>query len=532
MQTTIYDILDNLNNINDSLVSIDQKLIVFNTKKNCNQEVLKNITNYKQVISKNVQDQLDTINNNLVKSFKTLQTDSTNLIELTQYTTDSNMNMWKSTQPGMGLATLTNNMASIVFNNILPYQTTQVDINNLRPFLISIINDMVLINQYINTINLFSSNIFINDTIVVDNTIDQLVKLLISDLNNIQFYNNNIKQLINNLQTLINDSNQILNNEYDALTKIYNLNRYLLNIQNEYLKKQEVTNDISVQQQITDATTKLLTTIDQLFAKYFSCITDGGTQCNIPVKFTNKQNNFTTYELNTFDNNSYEYLSNPISYHKPSKQILEGFNIIKSIENMFGNKDNFENIKVGANTFKVHEDLDNPLGAAQLMAKLNKTAKRLIYNINDKFINDPNGLLLIKPEFRDRVHTGILALTKNYTTASLEENIPERSGGDTSYVVNKGDTFAMCLRDPKQNNKLQDSYNELVFVLVHEMSHLFTSTYGHDFMFWCNFNFLLNEAVNAKMYNVVNYKSIQTPYCGITVTYSPLFDTGLDQYYL
>lgn len=192
----------------------------------------------------------------------------------------------------------------------------------------------------------------------------------------------------------------------------------------------------------------------------------------------------------------------------------------------------FTSIKVGSNAYKVHEDLENPHKAAVAMDKLNAKAKKLIQHLINKYIANANNINMIKKNKRKIVLHGIKAMKKNFKTANLEENIPERSGGDTSYVIDKGEVFAMCLRDPKKNNQLQENENDLTFVLIHELAHLFTSTYGHDTLFWNNFNFLLKEAVSINLYTPVDYKKTGSPYCGIVVSYSPLFDKSLTNYYL
>lgn len=195
--------------------------------------------------------------------------------------------------------------------------------------------------------------------------------------------------------------------------------------------------------------------------------------------------------------------------------------------------ESFESIKVGSNSYKVHEDLINPKLAAETMDSLNTYAHRLIKKLNEKYNHDSRGIDIIKPEYRDIVINGIIDLTKNFKTANMEENIPERSGGDTSYVIDKGDVFAMCLRDPKKNNLVDvaNDMNELKFVLIHEMAHLFTTTFGHDKLFWNNFKFILQEAVELGIYTPVNYKVDKQPYCGIVISYSPLFDRELSDYY-
>ncbi len=224
-------------------------------------------------------------------------------------------------------------------------------------------------------------------------------------------------------------------------------------------------------------------------------------------------------------------VANPKSIkYKKFSDIGSAANLTQNV-NTFGNKEDFVKVKVGANEFKMQEDLADIEAAAVKMSELNQTAKKLIYILNDKYINNPNGLDIIDDKYKAQVRTGINDLTKNYTTPSLEENIPERSGGDTSFVIDKGDVFSMCLRDPKQNNKLEDDYNTLTFVLLHEMSHLFTTTYGHDISFWSNFKFMLTEAIAAGLYTSVDYKRVAHPYCGINITYSPLFDHELPNFY-
>lgn len=196
--------------------------------------------------------------------------------------------------------------------------------------------------------------------------------------------------------------------------------------------------------------------------------------------------------------------------------------------------ESFESIRVGGNSYKVHEDLVNPRLAAETMDALNQIGLELIARLNAKYTNSRQGMESLKPEYREIVRSGIISLSKNFKAANMEENIPERSGGDTSYVIDKGDVFAMCLRDPKNEHKVDVSndMNELKFVLIHEMAHIFTSTFGHDALFWNNFRFMLQEATQAGIYTPINYKKNKHPYCGIIISYSPLYDNDLKDYKL
>lgn len=192
----------------------------------------------------------------------------------------------------------------------------------------------------------------------------------------------------------------------------------------------------------------------------------------------------------------------------------------------------FAQFAVGSNSYKMHEDLNDPQQGAILMDKLNTVAHTLIDHLTAYYVTDPKGIEQIKPEWRRDVRNGIVSLKRNFVTAHMEENIPERSGGDTSYVVDKGDVFAMCIRDPKKDNKLEGNFNELSFVLIHEMSHLACAKYGHPVAFWRIFRFMLQEAANIGLYRPVEYSKTRPAYCGIVITYSPLYDLKLEEMHI
>ena len=94
---------------------------------------------------------------------------------------------------------------------------------------------------------------------------------------------------------------------------------------------------------------------------------------------------------------------------------------------------------------------------------------------------------------------------------------------DTSYSENKGQKIVVCLRDKTKAPQypLIDE-NTIMFVMLHEMAHLMTETIGHTQEFWANFRRILGDAVQVGIYQPVNYASRPTPYCGMTITDSPL----------
>jgi hypothetical protein len=91
----------------------------------------------------------------------------------------------------------------------------------------------------------------------------------------------------------------------------------------------------------------------------------------------------------------------------------------------------------------------------------------------------------------------------------------------TSYSENKGDKIVVCLRDKVAPYKLVDT-NTVMFVILHEMAHLMTTTVGHTPEFWANFRRILHDAVSVQIYTPVNYSKTPTGYCGMTITDSPI----------
>jgi hypothetical protein len=93
----------------------------------------------------------------------------------------------------------------------------------------------------------------------------------------------------------------------------------------------------------------------------------------------------------------------------------------------------------------------------------------------------------------------------------------------TAYSENKGEKLAFCLNTTKTGTKLIDS-NTLMFIALHEMAHIMTESIGHKDEFWKNFKFLLQNAVEIKIYTPVDYKNDPQQYCGIEINDNPYFD--------
>jgi hypothetical protein len=81
--------------------------------------------------------------------------------------------------------------------------------------------------------------------------------------------------------------------------------------------------------------------------------------------------------------------------------------------------------------------------------------------------------------------------------------------------------MVLCLRAKKDDNELMD-INTMTFVALHELAHIATTTVGHTEEFWDNFRWLLDEAINIGVYIKQDFADKPVPYCGITITSTPL----------
>jgi hypothetical protein len=94
--------------------------------------------------------------------------------------------------------------------------------------------------------------------------------------------------------------------------------------------------------------------------------------------------------------------------------------------------------------------------------------------------------------------------------------------GYTSFSVNKGEKIVMCIRSREGGDENGDieSFNTLMYVVLHEISHIITEEVGHTKMFWENFKWILDESDKIKIYTKVDYSEEPEKYCGISINSS------------
>jgi len=142
---------------------------------------------------------------------------------------------------------------------------------------------------------------------------------------------------------------------------------------------------------------------------------------------------------------------------------------------------------------------------ADLLAETTVDLKKLVAHMAKKYPTREN----------------VKRLVKNFNPQKVSETLP--TSEFTAYSENKGEKLAFCTTTEKTGNRLIDR-NTLMFVALHELSHVMTVSIGHKKEFWENFKFLIGEAKEIKIYQPVDYKKNPQMYCGMTIKDSPYFD--------
>lgn len=161
---------------------------------------------------------------------------------------------------------------------------------------------------------------------------------------------------------------------------------------------------------------------------------------------------------------------------------------------------------VDGNKYCVRER-DNVQKAADLLAKVTEKCKALVAYMGKKFPENPD----------------VQRLVKKYNPLKVMETLP--TSEYTAYSENKGEKLAFCLNKQKtENNNLIDEHT-LMFVSIHELSHIMTKSIGHKSEFWQNFKFLLENAKEAGIHDPEDYKKKPREYCGMKIHDNPYYDS-------
>lgn len=113
-------------------------------------------------------------------------------------------------------------------------------------------------------------------------------------------------------------------------------------------------------------------------------------------------------------------------------------------------------------------------------------------------------------------------LVTGFNPQKIMETLP--TSEYTAYSENKGEKLAFCLNRTKKGEDHMIDEHTLMFVAIHELSHIATKSIGHKSEFWENFKFLLECAKESGIHEPADYKKAPKEYCGMNIHDSPYYD--------
>lgn len=149
------------------------------------------------------------------------------------------------------------------------------------------------------------------------------------------------------------------------------------------------------------------------------------------------------------------------------------------------------------------QSLSDKQEAADLLAGMRERLETLVKHLEKAASDDPRTARIVT----------------NFRADHMSEG--RESSRYTSYSLNKGEKLVFCLRQKNANKTLMD-LNTMMFVALHEIAHIGTTSVGHTPEFWDNFRWLLEHAVNVGVYAQQNFREKPVKYCGLDITSSPL----------
>lgn len=185
--------------------------------------------------------------------------------------------------------------------------------------------------------------------------------------------------------------------------------------------------------------------------------------------------------------------------------------------------------KFEGDIYRTQLPLGNRIEASLLLRRIDEKLRTLVRYLGNKYNNKSS-----------KYYVFVKNLIEDYNTDSIQETHPLEKG-ETSYVMRDGKILSLCIRyringGATNTNNYQDTYtfhdlNTLVFVGIHELTHIAMDQVDHNEKFWRVFKWMLIEAVDIGVYVPVNYFINPIMYCEkINISYSPLYDIYMEEW--
>ena len=162
-----------------------------------------------------------------------------------------------------------------------------------------------------------------------------------------------------------------------------------------------------------------------------------------------------------------------------------------------------EKIRAGNGNEYLVRNLPDKIEAANKLGSISDSLKNLVNSLNE---ND------------DKKGEYIKNLKESFNPEYITENIP--GSIYVAYSVNKGEELSLCIREKGSEKFIDD--NTIIFVAIHELSHIMTPETGHTSLFWDNMKYLLEQASSQGIYMPVDYSQSPVEYCGMDINSTPM----------
>jgi len=107
-------------------------------------------------------------------------------------------------------------------------------------------------------------------------------------------------------------------------------------------------------------------------------------------------------------------------------------------------------------------------------------------------------------------------LFKRWVTIDLKETSSVEKSA--AFTLNKSTEIRLCIRDA--NGNFEDP-NTGMFVILHELAHVMSVSYGHGEEFKNNFNYITHLASQLGIYRPENFRARPKTYCGTEINTTP-----------
>lgn len=150
--------------------------------------------------------------------------------------------------------------------------------------------------------------------------------------------------------------------------------------------------------------------------------------------------------------------------------------------------------------------IQNRQTAANYLAQINKKINELV---NHMYINK-----LPDSDTANRLYD-------RWSKCQLKET--NSSESSAAYTLNKSTEIRLCIRDAQGNF---EDINTSMFVILHELAHVMSVSYGHGEEFKNNFSYITHLASSLGIYKPELFQLSPKTYCGVSITSTPCSTDG------